>query len=86
MITNKRKPSREFREDKVVHKIYLQTKQNQQLHLTLREKFPNTEFSGPYFSLFGLNTEIYGVSLGTQSKKGKMRSRKTPYLDNFHAK
>ena len=29
-------------------------------------------FSGPYFPVFGLNTEIYGVE-------------KTPYLDTFHA-
>ena len=29
-------------------------------------------FSGPYFPVFGLNTEIYGV-------------KKTPYLDTFHA-
>ena len=35
--------------------------------LALREKCPNTEcpkngvFSGPYFPVFGLNTEIYGV-------------------------
>ena len=30
-------------------------------------------FSGPYFSAFGLNTEIYGVF------------EKTSYLDTFHA-
>ena len=29
-------------------------------------------FSGPYFPVFGLNTEKYG-------------SGKTPYLDKFHA-
>ena len=27
--------------------------------------------SGPYFSTFGLNTEIFGVSLGIESECGK---------------
>ena len=40
---------------------------------TLHEKCPNTNFfSGPYFPVFGLNTEKY-------------RPEKTPYLDTFHA-
>ena len=39
-------------------------------------------FSGPYFPVFGLNTEIYSVfSLNT----GKSGPKKTPYLDTFHA-
>ena len=42
-------------------------------------------FSGPYFPTFGLNTDIYGVNLCVQSKYGKIRTRKTPYLDTFHA-
>ena len=37
----------------------------------MREKCPNTEFSGPYIPVFGLNT-------------GKCGPGKTPYLDNFH--
>ena len=41
-------------------------------------------FSGPYFPAFGLNTERYSVSLRIQSECGKMRTRKTPYLDTFH--
>ena len=41
-------------------------------------------FSGPYFPVFGLNMEIYCVSLRDQSKYGKIRARKTPYLDPFH--
>ena len=36
---NKRKNTREFREDKVVHQIYLQTKQNQHLHSRLANLF-----------------------------------------------
>ena len=42
-------------------------------------------FSGPGFSSFGLNTEIYRVNLFSQSKCGKMRTRKTPNTDTFHA-
>ena len=46
----------------------------------------NTWFSGPYFCAFVLNTErFYGVSLLIQSKCGKILTRKTPYLDTFHA-
>ena len=41
-------------------------------------------FSGPYFPAFGLNTERYEVSLRIQSACGKIRTRKTPYLDTFH--
>ena len=42
-------------------------------------------FSGPYFPVFGLNTEIYPVNLRIQSKFGKIRTRKTPNLNIFHA-
>ena len=42
-------------------------------------------FSGPYFPVFGLNMEIYGVNLCIQSEYGKIRTRKTPHLDIFHA-
>ena len=38
-------------------------------------------FSGPYFPVFGVNTE----SLRIQSKYGKYGPEKTPYLDTFHA-
>ena len=41
--------------------------------------------SGPYFPAFGLNTESYSVALRFQSECGKIRSRKTPYLDTFQA-
>ena len=36
-------------------------------------------FSGPYFPVFGLNTEIYGPNTG------KYGPEKTPHLDTFHA-
>ena len=42
-------------------------------------------YSGPYFSVFGLNTEIYVVNLRIQSNTGKYGPEKTPYLDTFHA-
>ena len=49
----------------------------------------NTQFYyhllGPYFYTFGLNTERYSVSHHIQSKCGKIRARRTPSMDTFHA-
>ena len=42
-------------------------------------------YSGPYFSAFGLNTEIYSISLRIQSECGRMRTRITPDTDTFYA-
>ena len=42
-------------------------------------------FSGPYFPVFGLNTEIYSVNLRIQSEYPKIRIRKNSYLDTFHS-
>ena len=42
----------------------------QTLFCTLREKCPNTVFSGPYLCI--------------QSECGKITTRKTPYLDTFY--
>ena len=39
-------------------------------------------FSGPYFPAFGLNTER---CLNTKSECRKIRTRKTPNTDTFHA-
>ena len=36
----------------------------------------NVVFSGPYFPVFGLNKDIYGVNLHIQSECGKIRSMK----------
>ena len=44
---------------------------------TLLERCPYSEFSGPYFPAFGLNTERYRVE--------KIRTRKTPNMDTFQA-
>ena len=43
----------------------------------------NSLFS--YFPAFGLNTERYSVSLCIQSECEKIRSRKPPNADTFHA-
>ena len=42
-------------------------------------------FSGQYFPAFRLNTERHGASLRIQSKCWKIRTRKTPNMDTFHA-
>ena len=42
-------------------------------------------YSGPHFPAFGLNTEIYSVSLRIQSKCGKIRTTKPPNTDTFLA-
>ena len=42
-------------------------------------------FSGSYFPAFGLNTGKYSVSLRIQSELGKIRTRKTPNTETFHA-
>ena len=41
-------------------------------------------FSGPYFPIFGLNTDIYGVNLKFGRNTGKYGPEKTPYLDIFY--
>ena len=41
-------------------------------------------FSGPYFLVFGLNTEIYSVNLRISPITGKYGPGKTPHLDTFH--
>ena len=40
-------------------------------------------FSGPYFHVFGLNTEIYSADLRIQSKYGKIRTRKNSAFRYF---
>ena len=42
-------------------------------------------YPGPYFTIFGLNTERYGVYLRIQSECGKMQTRITPNADTFDA-
>ena len=49
---------------------------------------PNTSFqipsfSGPYFSILGLNMEIYEVNLHVQFENGKLRTRKNFILEHF---
>ena len=40
-------------------------------------------FSGPYFSVFGLNTEICGVNLGIQLEYRKIWTRKNSVFGHF---
>ena len=40
-------------------------------------------FFGPYFSVFGLKTEIYGVNDRIQSKYGKLGTRKNSVFGHF---
>ena len=40
-------------------------------------------FSGSYFPVFGLNTEIYGVNLRIQSKYRKIQTRKNSVFGHF---
>ena len=42
-------------------------------------------FSGPHFPAIGLNMERYSVSLCIQSHCEKIRTRKTPNTETFHA-
>ena len=46
---------------------------------------PNTELFLVLIPVFGLNPEIYEVNLRIRYKYRKIRTRKTPYLDTFHA-
>ena len=41
-------------------------------------------FSGPYFPVFGLNTEIYSVKFRIKSAYRKIRTEKNTYLHTFH--
>ena len=49
----------------------------------LCKKTPYSEFSGPYFSAFRLNTEIYSVNLHIQSKCRKKKDQKNSEYANF---
>ena len=40
-------------------------------------------FSGPYFPVFGLNAESFGVNLRIQSKCGEMRPEKNSVFGHF---
>ena len=40
-------------------------------------------FSGLYFPVFGLNTEIYSVNIRIQSEYRKIRSRKNSVFGHF---
>lgn len=51
----------------------------------LPEKCPYLGFSIPYFLAFVLTTEIYSVNPPSQSKCGKIPTKKIPSTDTFYA-
>ena len=56
------------------------------LAMLQREKQPNYGvFSGPYFPVFVLNTEIYAVNLRIQSEYEEIQTRKNSVFRYFHA-
>ena len=57
--------------------------QNEQETNTALNVSKYVTFSGPYFPVFGLNTERYGVSVRIQSECGKKRTRKTSVFGHF---
>ena len=52
---------------------------------SMREKYPYSQFLWSVFHKFALNTDRWWVSFSIQSKCGKIRTRKTPNRDAFHA-
>ena len=63
-------------------KIFIYFSQGPKYHCVKRVRIGS--FSGPYFSALGLNTDIYGVNLLSQSECGKMRIRKISNADTFN--
>ena len=45
--------------------------------------YKNGVFSGPYFHVFGLDTEIYGIDFRYQSKYGKIVDQKKLRIRTF---
>ena len=81
---------REIRTIKISHSstFYAVWKDWCNMYMFLRYRMKNVliwSFCSLYFPAFGLNTERYGVSVHIQSKCGKMRTKKTPNTDTFHA-
>ena len=50
---------------------------------SLREVSKYRVFSGPYFPVLGLNTEIYAVNLRIQSEHWKIQTRKNSVFGHF---
>ena len=54
-------------------------------YFKMGENCPFSDFSRPYFPAVWLNTEGNEAFLRILSKYGKIRTRKTPNMDTFHA-
>ena len=50
-------------------------------NITVRKVFEYRVFSSPCFYVLGLNTVIYSLNLCIQSEFGKIRTKKTSYLN-----
>ena len=50
---------------------------------TVQKVFKYGVFSGLYFPLYGLNTEIYGINLRIQSEYRKTQTRKNSVFGHF---
>ena len=72
---------------KVFEYLWLEKDQFQSMyHLTKHTAWKVSKyrvFSGPYFPVFGLNTEIYGVNLRIHSEYRKIRTRKNSVFEHF---
>ena len=53
--------------------------------VSLREKYPYLEFFWSVFTRIKTESRDIRISLHIQSEWGKMRARKTPNRDTFHA-
>ena len=76
-------PSRNNSEQKFQKNICLKNIESRHTHCVKRVRIRSS--SGPYFPALGLNTERYSVSLRIQPECGKIRTRRTPNMDTFHA-
>ena len=58
-------------------------KRDRWLPITTWKVFKYSVFSGSYFLVFGVNTEIYSVNLCIQSEYEKIRTRKNSVFGHF---
>ena len=63
--------------------FWSESKMNSNLANTARKVSKYGVISGPYFSLFGLNMEGYGVSLRIQPEYRKIRTRNNSVFEHF---
>ena len=70
--------------EKVIALTFLYDRARKLYCITALEVSEYGSSSGPYFTVFGLNTKIHGVNLRIQSSKyGKIRFRKNSLFRHF---